>query len=319
MVPRSSKKSKVFCDKWVHEGICAFTQQGCKFKHEMPHDRATQKSLGLFHGYPNWYKRWQLDQHQAAQQAQMQAPAAASGNGSLLPFLSAPSMLGDPLYTMTGGVGGTFGSPPFVAPSRPLTAQPAHSGAYESSGPSTAPYSHFVSNNGGSDGLGSDVCLGEERPAAGMGAHAASWRVRPTDAQHLADSLSRNLSLATTAGEPLQTSHHMEHYPPAQPRQRNDTHDRGSPGLQIRLATAFPFPVTATVTAPRCTTGPDPRATSQLGWLFDDASTQRSAAGTATGGGLFGPIGPPSPIRAPAEDAAMSTMGRSSGGSDAAP
>lgn len=58
-----AKRNKVYCDKWVHEGICAFTQQGCKFKHEMPHDRSVQRSLGLFHGYPNWYKR-QHTQHQ---------------------------------------------------------------------------------------------------------------------------------------------------------------------------------------------------------------------------------------------------------------
>lgn len=60
----SAKKHKVYCDKWVHEGICAFTQQGCKFKHEMPHDRATQRSLGLFQGYPNWYKKLQAQEQQ---------------------------------------------------------------------------------------------------------------------------------------------------------------------------------------------------------------------------------------------------------------
>ncbi|CAK7269364.1 hypothetical protein SEPCBS57363_003566 [Sporothrix epigloea] len=60
-----AKRNKVYCDKWVHEGICAFTQQGCKFKHEMPHDRSVQRSLGLFHGYPNWYKRQHM-QHQRA-------------------------------------------------------------------------------------------------------------------------------------------------------------------------------------------------------------------------------------------------------------
>lgn len=50
---------KVYCDKWVHEGVCAFTQQGCKYKHEMPADRATQHQLGLFLGYPAWWKRRQ--------------------------------------------------------------------------------------------------------------------------------------------------------------------------------------------------------------------------------------------------------------------
>jgi hypothetical protein len=35
----------------------AFTQVGCKYKHEMPTDKATQLSLGLSHGFPNWYRR----------------------------------------------------------------------------------------------------------------------------------------------------------------------------------------------------------------------------------------------------------------------
>jgi hypothetical protein len=51
------KREKVYCDKWVHDGICAFAQQGCKYKHEMPTDVATQRALGLFHGLPAWYKR----------------------------------------------------------------------------------------------------------------------------------------------------------------------------------------------------------------------------------------------------------------------
>ncbi|KAJ4155690.1 hypothetical protein LMH87_000924 [Akanthomyces muscarius] len=55
--PKSSRKIKIYCDKWIHEGVCAFTQQGCKFKHEMPQDEATQRSLGLFHGFPAWWKK----------------------------------------------------------------------------------------------------------------------------------------------------------------------------------------------------------------------------------------------------------------------
>ncbi|KAJ1326398.1 hypothetical protein MN608_07845 [Microdochium nivale] len=56
-----NKRLKIYCDKWVHEGVCAFTQQGCKFKHEMPLDRATQHQLGLFHGLPAWWKKQQSD------------------------------------------------------------------------------------------------------------------------------------------------------------------------------------------------------------------------------------------------------------------
>jgi hypothetical protein len=44
---------------WVHHGRCAFTQLGCRFKHEMPRDTATQRKLGLFTGYPPWWVRYQ--------------------------------------------------------------------------------------------------------------------------------------------------------------------------------------------------------------------------------------------------------------------
>ena len=59
--PLTQKKPKIYCDKWVHEGVCAFTQQGCKYKHEMPIDLATQHSLGLFHGFPPWWKKLQAE------------------------------------------------------------------------------------------------------------------------------------------------------------------------------------------------------------------------------------------------------------------
>ena len=45
----------------MHEGVCAFTQQGCKYKHEMPSDKLTQHQLGLFHGYPQWWRKHQAD------------------------------------------------------------------------------------------------------------------------------------------------------------------------------------------------------------------------------------------------------------------
>ncbi|OBT82670.1 hypothetical protein VE02_08825 [Pseudogymnoascus sp. 03VT05] len=54
---RGPRKDKVYCDKWVHEGVCAFSQQGCRYKHEMPLDVATQHALGLFQGLPMWYKK----------------------------------------------------------------------------------------------------------------------------------------------------------------------------------------------------------------------------------------------------------------------
>ncbi|KAJ0120112.1 zinc finger protein [Diaporthe amygdali] len=56
------RREKIYCDKWIHDGTCAFTQQGCKYKHEMPHDRETQEKLGLFHGYPAWWKKQAVEQ-----------------------------------------------------------------------------------------------------------------------------------------------------------------------------------------------------------------------------------------------------------------
>lgn len=53
------KRNKVYCDMWIHEGRCAFTQTGCKFKHEMPLDEETQRTLGLFQGLPSWFKKQQ--------------------------------------------------------------------------------------------------------------------------------------------------------------------------------------------------------------------------------------------------------------------
>ncbi|KAI5927438.1 hypothetical protein F4810DRAFT_722608 [Camillea tinctor] len=55
------RRPKIYCDKWVHEGVCAFTQQGCKYKHEMPFDKLTQHQLGLFHGFPAWWKKRQAE------------------------------------------------------------------------------------------------------------------------------------------------------------------------------------------------------------------------------------------------------------------
>jgi hypothetical protein len=51
------RREKIYCDKWIHEGVCAFTQMGCKYKHVMPTDKATQMSLGLNHGFPSWDRR----------------------------------------------------------------------------------------------------------------------------------------------------------------------------------------------------------------------------------------------------------------------
>ncbi|KAL1899683.1 hypothetical protein Cpir12675_001263 [Ceratocystis pirilliformis] len=95
--PAAHKKPKIFCDKWVHEGVCAFTQQGCKFKHEMPTDKETQHSLGLFHGLPLWWKRQQSNLQQLRQATSpgdaQDAASSSSGspNGSIALSRSAQS------------------------------------------------------------------------------------------------------------------------------------------------------------------------------------------------------------------------------------
>lgn len=68
------KRDKVYCDKWVHEGICAFTQQGCRFKHEMPEDAATLRMLGLFHGPPAWWTKLQREQARPMNSAELDVP-----------------------------------------------------------------------------------------------------------------------------------------------------------------------------------------------------------------------------------------------------
>jgi hypothetical protein len=71
------RREKIYCDKWIHEGVCAFTQLGCKYKHEMPMDKATQLSLGLNHGLPLWYKRAHAVQMRAEPQ-QLAIPPSPS-------------------------------------------------------------------------------------------------------------------------------------------------------------------------------------------------------------------------------------------------
>ncbi|RDW70739.1 uncharacterized protein DSM5745_08250 [Aspergillus mulundensis] len=47
---------KVFCSYWIRNGECDFMQQGCIYKHEMPHDLATLERLG-FNDIPRWYRK----------------------------------------------------------------------------------------------------------------------------------------------------------------------------------------------------------------------------------------------------------------------
>ncbi|KAH7403001.1 hypothetical protein BKA64DRAFT_641020 [Cadophora sp. MPI-SDFR-AT-0126] len=72
----SGRREKVYCEKWIHEGVCAFTQVGCKYLHTMPMNVETQVKLGLYHGLPRWYcvrtENWR----------QIGEPANNSGNNN---------------------------------------------------------------------------------------------------------------------------------------------------------------------------------------------------------------------------------------------
>ncbi|KAL1898795.1 hypothetical protein Sste5346_003202 [Sporothrix stenoceras] len=155
-VNNNAKKHKVYCDKWVHEGICAFTQQGCKFKHEMPHDRATQRSVGLFQGYPNWYKKLQAQEehHHHQQEQQQQPPFQMHGAATHVPTPAmAPLALPGPHATDAGSAqlqSLPKGLPyPIHAPSRVSTPPPPtptlqpQSGAYQ---PFFSPFGSPTSN-----------------------------------------------------------------------------------------------------------------------------------------------------------------------------
>ena len=56
---------KVYCTHWLSKGNCAYMQQGCIYKHEIPKDQETWESLG-FHTIPGWLhsksSAW-IDQH----------------------------------------------------------------------------------------------------------------------------------------------------------------------------------------------------------------------------------------------------------------
>lgn len=55
--PKSSyeQKDKVYCSYWIRSGECDYTQQGCRYKHEMP-DKATLASIG-FRTVPRWWQK----------------------------------------------------------------------------------------------------------------------------------------------------------------------------------------------------------------------------------------------------------------------
>lgn len=267
----NTKKHKVYCDKWVHEGICAFTQQGCKFKHEMPHDRAIQRSLGLFHGYPNWYKKLQpqdqqpLDSSAAAPLALPAPPGLGQSNffSHHTPFTSSPAY---PNY-----VPACVPAPPPPTPALHLPPTP-----YQ---PFFSPFSNTANDNR----LRATSSTGIDGHWRASGPNAASWRTPPvsttvnnggsasttTSADHLADSFARSLSMGELLGNAYQT---------------DQSHQQ---------------PIIGTSSS---TTGPLTGATAFSGFGFGLGGFGRgfgigrplgSLGESGGSGGGFGPIGPP--------------------------
>ena len=54
--PRNSSEQgdKIYCSYWIRSGECDYTQQGCRYKHEMP-DKQTLASIG-FRTVPRWWQ-----------------------------------------------------------------------------------------------------------------------------------------------------------------------------------------------------------------------------------------------------------------------
>lgn len=70
------KDPKTYCTKWIHEGTCAFVQQGCRYKHEMPLDRETQLTVGLNNGLPAWWKKKMMQAEEAMARTGVLTPDA---------------------------------------------------------------------------------------------------------------------------------------------------------------------------------------------------------------------------------------------------
>jgi hypothetical protein len=58
------QRKKIYCTYWIqNRGQCAYMQQGCMYRHEMPEDQETLHSIGL-KAVPAWWKREQVRKKQ---------------------------------------------------------------------------------------------------------------------------------------------------------------------------------------------------------------------------------------------------------------
>ncbi|KFY52488.1 hypothetical protein V496_08411 [Pseudogymnoascus sp. VKM F-4515 (FW-2607)] len=115
-----ARRGKVYCDKWIHEGFCAFAHVGCKYLHVMPMDAATQVKLGLYHGLPRWYSIRTKDWRQAKKPANnghdnMGATTNDSGNNCW------PSSQPDNSWYDAQGFGSVQSFGPIAPPSKSST------------------------------------------------------------------------------------------------------------------------------------------------------------------------------------------------------
>ncbi|KXJ90822.1 hypothetical protein Micbo1qcDRAFT_204879 [Microdochium bolleyi] len=221
-----NKRLKIYCDKWVHEGVCAFTQQGCKFKHEMPLDRATQHQLGLFHGLPAWWKKQQAE---AAKHDPRHAhPHMSHGQQLQLQHLEPVYMLnppgmhfsddsGDDVGTLFGGLqldhdeynndqqlqdGGLLASQPYDGINNTVPGQFPHTERYMQSSSSDNFYTASIAGTQGvTYGTGSNGAISDE---AGHMPAPRNTRGQATSYNHMMQDL-QGLAHGTqdlAAGEP---------------------------------------------------------------------------------------------------------------------
>ncbi|THY32846.1 hypothetical protein D6D00_01326 [Aureobasidium pullulans] len=58
------QRKKVYCTYWIqNQGQCAYKQQGCMYRHEMPEDKETLNSIGL-KSVPAWWRKEQARRKQ---------------------------------------------------------------------------------------------------------------------------------------------------------------------------------------------------------------------------------------------------------------
>jgi hypothetical protein len=156
-----NKRDKIYCDKWIHDGTCAFTQQGCKFKHEMPNDRETQVKLGLFHGFPGWWKKLLAEQQRSPGAAAVEdSPVGSVGAGRV----GASAAGGGAAGAGAGAGGGAMAiSPAYNNAWRTIQSGPAHPGESVEDARSIG----FGSGGGGRRGGGAFGTRGGSRRGGG--------------------------------------------------------------------------------------------------------------------------------------------------------